>query len=50
MTLRGQWECKQMKMIENVFGNTSMQVTFIIGNGFDLGLGMKTRYEDIYKE
>lgn len=23
-------------------------ITFIIGNGFDLNLGMKTRYRDVY--
>lgn len=27
-----------------------MYVTFIIGNGFDLSLGMKTRYTDVYAE
>lgn len=27
-----------------------MGVTFIIGNGFDLSLGMKTRYADVYEE
>ena len=27
-----------------------MNVTFLIGNGFDLGVGMHTRYEDFYKE
>ena len=26
-----------------------MNVTFIIGNGFDINLGMKTRYSDFYK-
>lgn len=26
----------------------SMQVTFLIGNGFDLNLGLKTRYTDFY--
>ena len=25
-----------------------MNVTFMIGNGFDLRLGMKTRYTDMY--
>lgn len=25
-----------------------MQITFLIGNGFDIGLGLKTRYEDFY--
>lgn len=27
-----------------------MDITFILGNGFDIGLGMPTRYEDFYKE
>lgn len=26
-----------------------MNITFLIGNGFDLGLGMKTSYEDFYE-
>lgn len=26
-----------------------MKITFLIGNGFDIGLGMNTRYEDFYK-
>ena len=26
------------------------KITFIIGNGFDLGLGMNTRYTDVYRE
>ena len=26
-----------------------MSITFIIGNGFDLNLGMKTRYSDVYE-
>lgn len=26
-----------------------MKVTFLLGNGFDIGLGLKTRYEDFYK-
>lgn len=25
-----------------------MNVTYIIGNGFDLNLGLKTRYQDFY--
>lgn len=25
-----------------------MVITFIIGNGFDIGLGLKTRYNDFY--
>ena len=32
---------------ENIELNTC-PILFIIGNGFDLGLGMKTRYEDVY--
>lgn len=27
-----------------------MNITFLIGNGFDIGLGMPTRFEDFYKE
>lgn len=27
-----------------------MKFTFLIGNGFDIGLGMKTRYLDMYEE
>lgn len=27
-----------------------MQITFLIGNGFDIGLGLKTRYTEFYKE
>ncbi|MBE5745293.1 MAG: hypothetical protein E7355_04070 [Clostridiales bacterium] len=27
-----------------------MNVTFLIGNGFDIGIGMKTRYGDFYSE
>ena len=27
-----------------------MSVTFILGNGFDLSLGLKTRYADVYEE
>lgn len=26
-----------------------MNITFFIGNGFDLNLGLKTRYKDFYK-
>ena len=26
-----------------------MNVTFLIGNGFDLACGMKTRYSDVYE-
>lgn len=28
----------------------AMQITFLIGNGFDIGLGLKTRYTEFYKE
>ena len=28
----------------------NMNITFIIGNGFDLGLGLKSSYEDFYNE
>ena len=27
-----------------------MNITFLLGNGFDIGIGMPTRYEDFYKE
>lgn len=27
-----------------------MNITFLLGNGFDIGLGLKTRYEDFYKQ
>lgn len=27
-----------------------MNITFLLGNGFDIGLGMPTRYENFYKE
>ena len=27
-----------------------MNVTFLVGNGFDIGLGLKTRYSDFYEE
>ncbi len=27
-----------------------MNITFLLGNGFDIGLGLKTRYEDFYDE
>ena len=27
-----------------------MNITFIIGNGFDLNLGMSTKYSDMYEE
>lgn len=27
-----------------------MNITFLLGNGFDIGLGLKTRYENFYKE
>lgn len=30
--------------------NNICNITFIIGNGFDLGLNMKTHYKDIYNE
>lgn len=36
------------KLFENNSTRLSSPVTFIIGNGFDIGLGMKTRYSDIY--
>lgn len=27
-----------------------MNITFLIGNGFDIGIGMKTRFKDMYKD
>lgn len=27
-----------------------MNIVFIIGNGFDLNLGLKTKYTDVYKD
>lgn len=27
-----------------------MHITFLIGNGFDIGIGLKTQYEDFYKK
>lgn len=30
-------------------GSVRMNITFLIGNGFDIGLGMPTRYEDFYE-
>lgn len=27
-----------------------MKITFLIGNGFDIGIGLKTRYEDFYQK
>ena len=27
-----------------------MNITFLIGNGFDIGLGLRTSYENFYKE
>lgn len=37
------------KFIEGNEEQSNPKVTFIIGNGFDLGLNMKTSYEDVYK-
>ena len=38
------------KLFENNSTQLVSPVTFIIGNGFDIGLGMKTRYSDVYDE
>ena len=38
------------KLFENNSRIFTLPVTFIIGNGFDIGLGMKTRYGDVYDE
>lgn len=27
-----------------------MNITFLMGNGFDIGIGMPTQYEDFYEE
>ena len=27
-----------------------MNITFLLGNGFDIGVGLPTRYEDFYQE
>ena len=39
-----------VKLFENNTTRLSSPVTFIIGNGFDIGLGMKTKYSDMYEE
>lgn len=36
------------KLFENNSPRLTPPVTFIIGNGFDIGLGMKTKYSDVY--
>lgn len=38
------------KQFENNSEHKTSLITFIIGNGFDLGMGMKTSYSDIYEE
>lgn len=38
-----------MKQFENNATENESPILFIIGNGFDLGLGMKTKYENIYE-
>ena len=40
-----------MKALQNTNNDDTSKeckITFIIGNGFDLGLGMKTKYTDVY--
>lgn len=37
------------RLFENNTLHKSSPVTFIIGNGFDLGLNMRTRYSDVYE-
>lgn len=37
---------ENMKIIK--IGGRKMKVTFMIGNGFDIKMGMKTRYKDMY--
>lgn len=35
-------------MITNIFDNT-YKITYMVGNGFDLGCGLKSRFDDTYK-
>ena len=36
-------------LIQNGTGvNVHMKITFFIGNGFDLKMGLKSRYKDFY--
>ena len=39
---------KALSIMDNDEFTKNCNVTFIIGNGFDLGLGMKTKYTDVY--
>ena len=39
---------KALQIANNNDSSTECKITFIIGNGFDLGLGMKTNYTDVY--
>lgn len=38
-----------MNLFENNAAPVESPILFIIGNGFDLGLDMKTKYEDVYE-
>ena len=40
---------EKMEETENIKLQNGSPVLFIIGNGFDLGLNMKTKYEDVYE-
>ena len=42
------WGDVSMNQFENNTTPEESPILFIIGNGFDLGLNMKTRYEDVY--
>lgn len=35
----------QSKKLKQIY---TMNITYLIGNGFDLNLGLKTRYRDFY--
>lgn len=39
-----------VKLINLTKEEYSMNIVYLIGNGFDLNLGMRTRYEDFYKD
>lgn len=38
-----------IKSIDVIKGSINMNITFLIGNGFDIGLKMPTRYENFYE-
>ncbi len=35
--------------VELLNGGSNMNILYILGNGFDINLGLKTRYSDFYK-